>query len=151
MLDYSVESTCYVEADLTNSIISGNGSSGLSLATGTGVVVNSDIVGNGTGIHALSAATVTLLNTDVSNNSITGSVSATYSNSYPTPPSGWTSMTGNLSVDPGYMDVSSADPADWDLTLSATSPLRDAGDPSLLDADGSRSDVGGYGGPLGSW
>ncbi|HMV67898.1 MAG TPA: MopE-related protein, partial [Myxococcota bacterium] len=34
-----------------------------------------------------------------------------------------------------------------DLSLAAGSPLRDAGDPSILDPDGSRSDIGAWGGP----
>lgn len=58
---------------------------------------------------------------------------------------------GNLSVDPLYADVSSSDAADWDLSLGTGSPLIDAGDPSISDADGTRSDIGGYGGPGGSW
>ncbi len=58
---------------------------------------------------------------------------------------------GALSVDPVYSDRSSTDPEDWDLSLGAGSPLVDAGDPSLLDADGSLSDVGAYGGAGGSW
>ncbi len=39
------------------------------------------------------------------------------------------------------------DPLDWDLTLSADSALRDAGDPDLTDPDGTRSDIGAHGGP----
>ena len=38
-----------------------------------------------------------------------------------------------------------------DLTLQNGSPLIDAGSPSLDDTDGSRSDIGRYGGPAGSW
>ncbi len=55
-------------------------------------------------------------------------------------------QTGSLAVDPGYVDVSSADPAQWDLTLAPSSPLRDAGNPALTDGDGTVSDVGAYGG-----
>jgi hypothetical protein len=39
----------------------------------------------------------------------------------------------------------------YDYRPAATSPLRDAGDPSIRDADGGRSDVGAYGGPNGGW
>jgi hypothetical protein len=57
-----------------------------------------------------------------------------------------------LAGDPLYTDVTGSDPTDWDLTLQSTSPLIDAGDPTILDADGSTSDIGAYGGPLGgSW
>jgi len=49
---------------------------------------------------------------------------------------------GNISADP--MHVSSTD-----VHLQAFSPLIDAGDPNVLDLDGSRSDIGAYGGPHG--
>ena len=38
---------------------------------------------------------------------------------------------------------------DFDYHLQAYSPAIDAGDPSILDVDGSRSDIGMFGGPLG--
>ncbi len=37
----------------------------------------------------------------------------------------------------------------WDYHLQAYSPAIDKGDPSILDPDGSRSDIGMYGGPYG--
>ena len=40
--------------------------------------------------------------------------------------------------------------ANDDFTLSATSALIDAGDIYVLDADGSRSDIGAYGGEYGA-
>jgi len=58
-----------------------------------------------------------------------------------------TGSDGNIAVDPLYQDVSSADPLDWSLRLSPKSPLIDAGDPALMDLDGSDSDIGAYGGP----
>ncbi len=57
-----------------------------------------------------------------------------------------TGTDGNISTDPGYTDVSSADPLDWDFTLDSASSLIDAGDPSIDDPDGSTSDIGAYGG-----
>ena len=79
----------------------------------------------------------------------------TFSNSavYGNTPSDFRGMTdptgtdGNISVDPEFLDITAADPLDWDLHLALTSPLVDAGDPSILDPDGSPSDIGGYGGP----
>jgi len=56
---------------------------------------------------------------------------------------------GELSTDPGYVDTTGADPSAWDLTLATGSDLIDAGDPSISDPDGSRSDVGAHGGPGG--
>ncbi len=59
---------------------------------------------------------------------------------------------GNLAQDPVYTDISSADPAAWDLRLHSVSPSIDAGDPALLDADGTTADIGAYGGSGGdSW
>jgi hypothetical protein len=50
-------------------------------------------------------------------------------------------LAGNLSVPPGFASLTQGD-----YTLDATSPLRNAGDPDVLDADGTRSDIGLYGG-----
>lgn len=58
---------------------------------------------------------------------------------------------GNLFVDPLYTDLSAPDAWDWDLSLAAGSPAIDAGDPSVLDVDGSRADIGSKGGPGGGW
>jgi len=49
---------------------------------------------------------------------------------------------------PGFVSTS-GDPTTWDLHLRSDSVLLDAGTPELTDADGSRSDVGAYGGPGG--
>jgi hypothetical protein len=49
---------------------------------------------------------------------------------------------GNLSVDPMFV-------GNGDYHLQAFSPLIDAGNPLILDTDGSRSDIGFYGGPGG--
>jgi hypothetical protein len=55
---------------------------------------------------------------------------------------------GNVSVDPGFVAYSGATrPSTWDLHLAPGSALIDAGDPSLVDPDGTRSDIGAYGGP----
>lgn len=56
----------------------------------------------------------------------------------------------NLFVDPLYTDTSATNAWDWDLSLAAGSPAIDAGDPAVLDADGSRADIGSRGGPGGS-
>jgi hypothetical protein len=55
--------------------------------------------------------------------------------------------SGNIAVDPKYNNITDADPANWDFTYPATSGLRNAGDPDVLDGGGSRSDIGAYGGP----
>jgi hypothetical protein len=57
-----------------------------------------------------------------------------------------TGTDGNISVDPELLDLNATDPLGWDLHLSTTSPLVDAGDPGTADPDGSVSDIGLYGG-----
>jgi predicted outer membrane repeat protein len=57
-------------------------------------------------------------------------------------------VDGNMSADPEYsaLVVDGATGGDL-LLLTSTSPCRDAGDPALLDPDGTTSDMGSYGGP----
>jgi hypothetical protein len=52
--------------------------------------------------------------------------------------------------DPLYTSLS-GDAATWDLHLQKGSALQDAGDPYVSDADGTRADIGAYGGPDGAW
>lgn len=52
---------------------------------------------------------------------------------------------GNLSVDPLFVSYPS------NLSLSENSLCRDAGDPMIQDPDGSRSDIGAYGGADAIW
>ncbi len=59
------------------------------------------------------------------------------------------SASGNTSVDPGFVEYSmDANCANDSLWLDVDSPLIDAGDPSLLDADGSVSDMGAWSGTV---
>lgn len=51
----------------------------------------------------------------------------------------------NMVLDPFFVD-----PVNKDFHLLPGSPAIDAGDPSILDADGSPSDLGAYGGPQGT-
>jgi hypothetical protein len=55
-------------------------------------------------------------------------------------------LNGNISINPGFESVSGSDPHAWDLRITASSALVDAGDPSLFDPDSSTSDIGAYGG-----
>jgi hypothetical protein len=59
---------------------------------------------------------------------------------------GWEGVDtlGNFDAFPMY-----ANPDSFDVHLQAYSPLIDAGDPNILDVDGTRSDIGCYGGPGG--
>ncbi|MBK7378271.1 MAG: right-handed parallel beta-helix repeat-containing protein [Ignavibacteriales bacterium] len=62
--------------------------------------------------------------------------------------SGFTPDSTNLSVDPMIANDDSTK-GDLDFHLQMFSPLIDAGDPNILDKDGSRSDIGLWGGPYG--
>jgi hypothetical protein len=63
----------------------------------------------------------------------------------------WSGSNGNQAVDPGFTDEDAGD-----FTLKATSALVDAGlpDAAANDVDGTRNDIGAYGGPktiAGGW
>jgi hypothetical protein len=58
--------------------------------------------------------------------------------------SGFVPDSTNLTVDPMFVNEDSLD-----FHLQMYSPLIDAGDPNILDRDGSRSDIGLFGGPYG--
>ncbi len=51
---------------------------------------------------------------------------------------------GNVSVEPAFLDVAGVATLAWDLHLDAASPLVDAGNPAVLDPDGSVLDMGAY-------
>ena len=61
---------------------------------------------------------------------------------------GFTPDSTNLSVDPMIVNDDSTQ-GELDFHLQKYSPLIDTGDPTILDRDGSRSDIGLYGGPYG--
>ena len=54
----------------------------------------------------------------------------------------------SLNVDPLFRAMT-GQPAFWGVQLTAESECIDSGDPALSDADGTRSDMGAYGGPAG--
>lgn len=55
-----------------------------------------------------------------------------------------------INIDPMFVkDTIPVYGGSWDYHLQAYSPAIDKGDPAILDADGSRSDIGMYGGPFG--
>jgi hypothetical protein len=63
----------------------------------------------------------------------------------PSPTKGFGTAPALLEVDPRFVSTTGA-PLGWDVHLQTDSLLKDAGDPSLKDADGSRSDIGAFGG-----
>lgn len=126
-----------------NSAIVGNvaGYGGATYGAGYGhtfVIVNTLVAFNDGGMMADKFGTLDASHSVFWDNA-GADVDATYANPIGT--------DGNFAADP--MVVSTAGrPAQWDLHLRPGSPLIDAGDPAILDPDGSVSDIGLYGGPL---
>ncbi len=113
--------------------------------SGTANVENTIIYGAGTGEGVR-----------VSSGSFSGQYNDVYGNaggeySGVTDPTG---SDGNISDDPLFTAFSDdGDPTNDDFSLSSGSPAIDAGNPdsSYDDADGTRNDMGCFGGPGGSW
>lgn len=134
----------------------------------TNATIHGNIVDAGAGVvqagvvHDTSGG-ISLANVSISSNAVSGaSIVATvnqgsndysYCNIHDQAEPAFASMSdprgagGNIEGEPGFADVSATDPARWDMTLQAGSGMRDQGLPHLSDADGSRSDIGAYGGP----
>jgi len=122
-------------------------------------VVGNEAGGDGGGFFTR-ASFPALYDTTVTHNTATGNGGGFYldgggpslatSNTWGNTPDDYHNMTdptvvaGNLSEDPDFLDTSPADPRDWDLHLSPTSLLVDAG--SETDPDGLDGDIGPYGG-----
>jgi hypothetical protein len=122
---------------LANSVFwanSGPGGSGLRVSTGVVFdVVNTAFTGNtGSAALWLSSGTAPI----VRYGDLFGNTAAVANMLDPT------GVDGNIAVQPMF-----AKPAKGKFRLLAGSPLIDAGDPAILDADGTVSDIGRFGGP----
>ena len=151
------------QAEVSDVAVTGNHDEGLRALGGVDLLLSSSsIVGNvSAGLRLTGEATVTASGVEISSNGCAacnlspswGVLNATSTNvwgntlDFDAPVAFTPGLDGNLAVDPQYLDVSSSDPLDWDLHLAPTSPLIDAGDPSLSDPDGSPADIGAFGGP----
>ena len=126
---------------LTNVVMDDNygASSGTIATKGSPVYVSNSILTDNDG------SAVALAEDDIEGES--GSISWTYSSFYDND-GGYdgvdapTAAGGNISGDPRLTST-------WEL--ESDSPCIDTGDPAVSDVDGSRSDMGAYGGPVGSW
>ena len=144
--------------------MAGNGFGGGVHAQGNAVLDNVTVFANHTAGNTVygcalnvSTGAMTVSNSIVEANTCP-SGSTLYGGANP-PVVAYTSVYGNDGL-PGVSGVMT-DPADfvdvtgawaaWDLHLSAASALVDAGDPGVLDPDGSVSDLGAYGGPGADW
>lgn len=121
-----------------------NGGGALQVDNSTGRYVNNILAFStqGYGYYPRYATNVIFQYNDVYSN-LTGN--------YYTGPNGGSDLTGregNLAVDPLFKAYTADGNAGNDsFLLNATSPVIDMGEPSILDPDGSRSDMGAYGGP----
>ncbi len=161
---------------LTNCVFSGNTSTGsggglLNMGYSNATLVNCTLSGNsavnGGGIsNSWSTASVEVLNCILWDNSDSGgsdesaqihNVDGTVSVDYTCVQglSGGLGGTGNIGGDPQFVDADGADDvigtADDDVHLMEDSPCIDAGHPAIeyQDIDGSRNDMGAYGGQFG--
>lgn len=127
-----------------NSSGSANGGGALHLDNAGGIYQNNLLVFSpqGYGYYPRFAVDVVFQYNDVFGNT---------SGQYYTGVNGGTDLTGrdgNLSVDPLFRQVSKDGVSSNDAYLLAEgSSVINAGDPSIVDPDGSRSDMGAYGGP----
>jgi len=162
----------HADAVLNHVIVSGNSAATtygggllIDLQSGpdlTQCVVTANSAGYGGGLALLTYSTPHLKNVTLTGNVATtagggvfassAAMTPTYTNVHGNSPDDYSGMTdptgddGNISADPQFLDTSGPDPAGWDLHLSAASTLIGAGDPGLLNPDGSPSDIGVYGG-----
>lgn len=138
--------------EAVNNVIVANGTTGLAAwdPTASGRFVNNVVTGNGwsadewvgkrTGVWMNAPGSFELAYNDVWGNQTEDVCTGGIPGGDPCTPIDLDSEDGNLSVDPRFEDTT-----DFDLLYS--SDLIDAGDPAILDLDGSRSDMGVHGGP----
>ncbi len=145
---------------------------GLYMDASTVTVTNASFAGDdavyGGGAYVYNASTLTMLNSIVygagtgagilvdrssrfsgTYNDVFGNAGGNYSGT--TDPTG---SSGNISSNPRFTTFTAdGDLTDDDLTLTSSSPCINTGNPSAAynDADGSRNDMGAFGGPEGSW
>jgi hypothetical protein len=132
-LFFSISSETAIESNQQESIINnaiyGNHNRGITVDF-TALIINNSITNGKIGIRKYSQNNPTIKYNNVWGNN------QDYVN--------FTPDSTNISVNPMYVN-----PDSQDLHLQKYSPLIDAGDPTILDKDGTRSDIGLYGGPFG--
>ncbi|MBI4511027.1 MAG: hypothetical protein HY698_15445 [Deltaproteobacteria bacterium] len=167
---FALDSTLFISNTVLAANDASNGVGGaFSVLGGDVTVTNATIRANramyGSALRLGSMARVTVANVIFASNqgswggaiSLAGSSPSTLALSYcdfweNSPSDGYVPEgSGILRVDPTFANTWPSDPLEWDLHLGASSPLLDTGDPAILDGDGTRSDMGAYGGPGGTW
>jgi parallel beta-helix repeat protein len=154
---------------INNCVIYGNGTSGIHCEDRSdATIVNNTIYGNGYyGIYCFWNSSPTIMNNIIANSDLYGIYSHYSSlpvNSYNDVWNNHLSVADSLRFDyygdycePGDGDISSnpmfMDAGTRDFHLNSGSPCIDTGNPDsdYNDSNGSRNDMGAYGGPEGSW
>ncbi|HMU43481.1 MAG TPA: right-handed parallel beta-helix repeat-containing protein [Ignavibacteriaceae bacterium] len=154
--EYGIFVTVSDTVEIANNIIFGIGGDGINFNGITNIMLNNNhLAGNfGTGIWGSGSGR---LNNNIITNSEVGielssfgDISPEYNDLWNNDDnySGFTPDSTNIEVDPMVVNDDSTK-GDLDFHLQMFSPLIDAGDPTILDKDGTRSDIGLYGGPYG--
>ena len=158
---------------MQNSIVNGNrgtvGIDGLYLSAAVAEIINSTIVDHEHGlvvdVGELDSSDLTLQNSIIGGGDfgllLYGSNVIDVSYTWFFGHSGWDwypaesnqiGTRGNVSQDPEFVEFTADAVGDNDdLQLAVLSPAVDAGDPAVLDSDGTTSDVGAYGGVEAAW
>jgi hypothetical protein len=131
-------------------------------------VLSNDATSGGAGIHLDTGGSFGMDSTIIAYNAVGAGIDATdpadvpdlrysdvYGNSagdYGANVTDLTGTAGNVSGDPLFLLlIDDGNPDNDDLHLGAGSVCIDSGDASATDVDGSRADMGAYGGPYGAW
>ncbi len=141
-LGWGIIATGSAYMEVVNNVIAENGNCGFAVwePTARGILKNNIIVQNGWKEEWVCPGVGIWMNADTTQFPIRyNDVWGNHGGNYEGVPD-LTGVSGNLSVDPKFMG-----PADF--RLQPDSPCRDAGDPRLVDPDGTRSNIGRYGGP----
>ncbi len=143
-LGWGIIATGSSSMEVVNNVIAENGNCGFAVwePTARGILKNNIIVGNGWKEEWVCPGVGVWMNADTTRFPVRyNDVWNNHAGNYEGIPD-LTGISGNLSVDPKFQGST-------DFRLQPDSPCRDAGDPALVDPDGSRSDMGRYGGPWG--
>ena len=131
----------------------------IDIVTDTSYIINNVLTHSLTSAASIYPSRVRVYNSILKNNSKYGTYTLpatrvdynifyqNYRNFYYAPQQGDSNL---VNIDPMLVnDIKPSVTNNWDYHLQAYSPAIDKGDPSILDPDGSRSDIGMYGGPYG--
>lgn len=147
----TISGTDSIDTNISNTVLSANKGIGIAVNGGrNNTITNVTVFDNAKGIvESVNTSKTTITNSIIQKNSLEGvtllgaNSTITYSNIFQNgvnlTPSSLSGQAGNISVDSGFI-------AGTDQKISSTSPVKDKGVESQKDADGSRIDMGAYGG-----